>query len=153
MAAAINGKRRRSGSSRLPSPSSPCSYLSSRSSSCPPLCLRSTPTHALEHQFHRRRRLCFSPPPDADGEVHHRLILFFPGRDRIPHVMLVVQGKPPPGSRSVWSTGPRPPERRPSRRRRRTPSLPPSLRLCALPMLLHMVSKVFPARFSLPCML
>jgi hypothetical protein len=60
--------------------------------------------------------------------VHRRLILFFPRRDRIPHVMLVVQGKPPLGSCSVWSLGPRLPERRPSRRRRRTPSLLPPLR-------------------------
>jgi hypothetical protein len=63
MAAAINGKRRRSESARLPSPSSLWPYLNSRSSSCPPLCLLSTPTHTLEHQFHwsaasgsRRRR-------------------------------------------------------------------------------------------------
>jgi hypothetical protein len=30
--------------------------------------------------------------------VHRRLILFFPGRDRLPQVALVVQGKPSPGS-------------------------------------------------------
>jgi hypothetical protein len=53
MAAAINGRRRRSGSARLPSPSSLWPYLNSRSSSCPPLCLLNTPTHTLEHQFHR----------------------------------------------------------------------------------------------------
>jgi hypothetical protein len=72
--------------------------------------------------------LCISPSPDVVGEVHRRPIFSFPERDRIPHVTLVVQGKPSPGSRSVWSLGPRPPERRPSRRRRRTPSLPPFLR-------------------------
>jgi hypothetical protein len=90
MSAAINGRRRRSGSSRLPSPPSLWPYLSSRSSSCPSLCNCSTPTHALEPQFPRRRRHCFIPPPDADGEVHRCLILFFPGRDRLPHVALVV---------------------------------------------------------------
>jgi hypothetical protein len=107
MAAAINGKRRRSGSFRLPSPSSPCSYLSSSSSSCPSLCTRITPLHALEHPFPpKHRRLCISPPPDVVGEVHRRPIFSFPERDRIPHVMLVVQGKPSLGSRSVWSLVP-----------------------------------------------
>jgi hypothetical protein len=48
MAAAINGKRRRSESARLPSPSSLWPYLTTRSSSCTPLCTRSTPLHALE---------------------------------------------------------------------------------------------------------
>jgi hypothetical protein len=128
MAAAINGKRRRPRSSRLPSPSSPFSYLSSRSSSCSPLCTRSKPTHALEHQFHRRRRLCITLPPDTIGGVLRCPVLSFPERDRIPHVMLVIQGKPSPGSRSIWSLGPRPPGRRLSCRRRRTSSLPPSLR-------------------------
>jgi hypothetical protein len=113
----------------LPSPSSPCSYLSSSSSSCSPLCTRNTPLHALEHPFPpKHRRLCISPPPDVVGEVHRRPIFSFPERDRIPHMTLVVQGKSPPGSHSDWSLGPRPPERRPSRCRRRTPSLPPSLR-------------------------
>jgi hypothetical protein len=63
MAADINGKCRRSGSFRLPSPSSLWPYLSSRSSSCPPLCLLSTPTRALEPQFPRRRHLCPPLPP------------------------------------------------------------------------------------------
>jgi hypothetical protein len=54
MAAAINGKRRRG---ILPPPlaslSLPLSsYISSSSSSCSPLCTRSTPLHALEHQFY-----------------------------------------------------------------------------------------------------
>jgi hypothetical protein len=83
MAATINGKRRRSGSSRFSSPSSPCSYLSLRSRSCTPLCTRSTPTHALEHQSHRRRRLCITPPPDAVGGVLCGPILSFPERDHI----------------------------------------------------------------------
>jgi hypothetical protein len=61
--------------------------------------------------------------------VHRRLTLFFPERDHVPHVMLVVQGKLPPESCSVRSLGPRLLERRPSRRRRRTPSLLPLLRL------------------------
>jgi hypothetical protein len=71
------------GPPRLPSPSSPCSYLSSRSSSCTPLCTRSTPTHALEHQSHRCRRLCITSPPDAVGGVLRGPILSFPERDRI----------------------------------------------------------------------
>jgi hypothetical protein len=104
MAATINGKRRRSGFLRLPSPPSLCSYLNSRSSSCAPLCTRSTPTRALEHQFPRRRHLCFTPPPDAVGEVHRRPILSFSEHDRLPHVTLVVQGSCPrdraaPGAR------------------------------------------------------
>jgi hypothetical protein len=51
MAAAINGKRRRSEPTRLPSPSSLWPYLSSCSNSYASLCLLSTPTHSLEHQF------------------------------------------------------------------------------------------------------
>jgi hypothetical protein len=125
----------------LPSPSSLCSYLNSRSSSCTPLCARSTPTYALEHQFHRRRHLCITSPSDAVGGVLHGPILSFPERNRIPHVTLVVQGKPSPGSRSVWSLGPRPPERRPSRRRRQISSPAPSLRFLARLLLLHTVSK------------
>jgi hypothetical protein len=94
---------------------------------CLPLQPQYTNTRARA-QFPRRRRLCFIPPPDADGGVHRRLIPFFPGRDCLPHVALVVQGKPPTESCSVRSLGPRLPERRPSRRRRRTPSLLPPLR-------------------------
>jgi hypothetical protein len=63
MAAAINVKRRRPEFLCLPSPPFLCSYLNSHSSACTPLCLCSTPTHALEPQFHRRRRLGFPPPP------------------------------------------------------------------------------------------
>jgi hypothetical protein len=48
MPAATNGSRHRSGSSRLSSPPFMCCYLSTRSSSCTPLCTRSTPLHALE---------------------------------------------------------------------------------------------------------
>jgi hypothetical protein len=48
MAAAINGKRRRSEPARLPSPSSLCSYLSPCSNACASLCLPSTPTRLLE---------------------------------------------------------------------------------------------------------
>jgi hypothetical protein len=63
----------------------------------------------------------------AVGEVHRRLALFFPVHDHGPHVMLVDQGKPPQETNRAWSLGPHLPERRPSRRRRRTPSLPLSL--------------------------
>jgi hypothetical protein len=63
MAAAINGRRRRLGSARLPSPSILWSFLSSRTNPCASLCLCDKLTHALEHQFHnavtsgsRRRR-------------------------------------------------------------------------------------------------
>jgi hypothetical protein len=76
MAAAINGKRRRSEPARLPSPSSLWPYLSSCSHSCASLCLLSAPTHSLEHQIpsiaasgSRRRRREFvaagegQPPP------------------------------------------------------------------------------------------
>jgi hypothetical protein len=73
--------------------------------------------------------------------VHRRLIFSFPERDRIPHVTLVVQGKFPPGSRSVWSLGPRPPERRPIRCRCQVSSPAPSLRFLARLLLLHTVSK------------
>jgi hypothetical protein len=48
MPAATNGSRRHSGSSRLSSPPFLCCYLSTHSSSCTPLCTRSTPLHALE---------------------------------------------------------------------------------------------------------
>jgi hypothetical protein len=53
MAAAINGRRRRSGSARLPSPSFLWSFLSSRTNPCASLCLCDTLAHALEHQFPR----------------------------------------------------------------------------------------------------
>jgi hypothetical protein len=71
------------GSLRLPLLSSPCCYLSSSSSSCTPLCTRSTPAHAPEHQFHRHRRLCLSPPPNAVSEVLRYPTFSFPERDRI----------------------------------------------------------------------
>jgi hypothetical protein len=51
MVAAINGRRRRSGSARLPSPPSLCCYLSTRSSSCA----------SLLHPQHRHTRS--STPP------------------------------------------------------------------------------------------
>jgi hypothetical protein len=60
--------------------------------------------------------------------VHRRLALFFPVHDHDPHVMLVDQGKPPQETSCAWSLGPRLPEHRPSRRRRRTPLLPLPLR-------------------------
>jgi hypothetical protein len=88
MAAAINGKRRRSESARLPSPSSLWPYLSSCSNSCASLCLLNTPTHSLEHQFpsiaasgSRRRREFVaagegqsSPPFFLSPWVHQGLI-------------------------------------------------------------------------------
>jgi hypothetical protein len=58
MAATINGKRRRRGIFLPPLASLfLSSYLSSSSSSYSPLCTRSTPLHALEHQFSP------TPPP------------------------------------------------------------------------------------------
>jgi hypothetical protein len=58
MAAAINGKHRRRGILPPPLASlSLSSYLSSSSGSRPSLCTRSTPLHALEHQFFP------APPP------------------------------------------------------------------------------------------
>jgi hypothetical protein len=156
MAATINGKRRRSGSSRLPSPSSPCSYLSSRSSSCPPLCTRSTPTHALEHQFHRRRRLCITSPPDAVGGVLRGPILSFPERDRILTWRLLSRGS---RHRDCAASGARVPTRRSAARAAAVVEL---LHCCLLfarvlarrffawwakfpPLVFH-----FPARFSCP---
>jgi hypothetical protein len=130
MAATINGRRRRPGSFCLPSPPFLWPYFSSRTHPCAPLSpLQRTHAHA-GHQF---RSAAASAPSRrrasaAVGEVHRRLALFFPVHDHGPHVMLVDQGKLPQETSRAWSLGPRLPERRSSRRRRRTLSLPLSLR-------------------------
>jgi hypothetical protein len=58
-------------------------------------------------------------------------------------------GKPSPGSRSAWSTGPRPLERRPSRRRRRFATPARFLRLQVRPTLLRSVRNR-PSSFLFP---
>jgi hypothetical protein len=58
-------------------------------------------------------------------------------------------GKPSPGSRSAWSTGPRPPEHRPSRRRRRFATPVCFLRLEVRPALLRSVRNC-PSSFLFP---
>jgi hypothetical protein len=125
MAAAINSKRRRLEPARLPSPSSLWPYLSSCSNSYASLCLVSTPTHSLEHQFpsiaasgSRRRRREFvaagegKPPPPffLSPWVHQGLVKL-----GLLHV-LVPRAR---GSRASTT-----PERRPTHRRCQAP--PPS---------------------------
>jgi hypothetical protein len=122
MPAATNGSRRRSGSSRLSSPPSLCCYLSTRSSSCTPLCTRSTPLLSLEHQFpsiaasgSRRRRREFvaagegqSPPPFfLSPWVHQGLI-------KLGLLQVLVPG-------AVEAAPPITPERRPTCRRCQAP--------------------------------
>jgi hypothetical protein len=82
MAAAINGKRRRSEPARLPSPSSLRSYLSTHSIACASLCLPSTPTRLLEPQF---------PSAAASGS-----------RRRRANVAVGEGPPPPPFSLSLW---------------------------------------------------
>jgi hypothetical protein len=127
-AAAINGRRRRSGSARVPSPSFLWPFLSSRTNLCASLCLCDTLAHALEHQFpraaasgsHRRRRSVaagegLDPPP---------VLFYFWDRQELNKLVLSQVFVPDArGSRAPSS-----PERRPSRRRRRAPLLPPLLR-------------------------
>jgi hypothetical protein len=116
MAAAINGKRRRSEPARLPSPSSLC-YLSPCSNAYSSLCLPSAPTRLLEPQFtsaaasgSRRRRAIVAasegqPPPPLFSSlwVHQRLIKLD---------WLQVLDPRARGSRASTT-----PERRPTRRR------------------------------------
>jgi hypothetical protein len=128
MAAAINGRRRRSGSARLPSPSFLWSYLSSRTNPCASLCLCNTLTHTHEHQFPRaaasgsRRRRRFV----AAGERLDPLPVFFGFWDRQELDKLMLSQVFIPEARG--SRAPSSPERRPSHRRRRAPLLPPLLR-------------------------
>jgi hypothetical protein len=136
MAAAINGKRRRSDPARLPSPSSLCFYLSSCSNACASLCLPSTPTRLLEHQFtsaaasgSRRRRAFVAagegppPPPFSlslwvhQGLIKLELLQVFVPRAR--------------GCRASTT-----PERRPTRRRCQASSPSHLLHLRAHPLLL-----------------
>jgi hypothetical protein len=150
MAAAINGKRRRSEPARLPSPSSLWPYLSSCSNSCASLCLLSAPTHSLEHQFpsitasgSRRRRRDFVaagegqplPPFFSSLWVHQGLIKLGLLQVLVPRAR---------GSRASTT-----PERRPTRRRCQAP--PPShlLHLRPRPLLLRTVSNN-PRSFPLP---
>jgi hypothetical protein len=128
MAAAINGRRRRSGSARLPSPSFLWPFLSSRTSPCASLCLYNTLAHALEHQFpraaasgSRRRRRSI-----AAGEGLDPLPVSFGFWDRQELDKLVLSQVFVPDARG--SCAPSSPERRPSRHRRRAPLLPPLLR-------------------------
>jgi hypothetical protein len=133
----------------ISSPFSPCSYLSMRSSACTPLCTRSTPLHALEHQFpsiaasgSRRRRCEFvaagegqSPPPFfLSSWVHQGLI-------KLRLLQVLVPGAR--GSRASTTS-----ECRPTRRRCQAP--PPShpLRSRARLLLFHKVS-IYPRPVSL----
>jgi hypothetical protein len=148
MAAAINGKRHRPGFLRLPSPPSLCSYLNSRSSSYTPLCTRSTPTRAPEHQFPQCRHLCFTP----QSVKCIAALSFLSPNTIVSSRDACCPGKPSPGSHSAWSTGPRPPEHRPSRRHRRFATPARFLRLQVRPALLRSVrnrpsSFLFPLSF------
>jgi hypothetical protein len=110
------------------SPSSLCSYLSSRTSPCASLCLCNTLTHTLEHQFPRAatsgsRRLRRSV---AAGEGLDPLPVLFDFWDRQELNKLVLLQIFVPDARG--SRAPNSQERCPSRRRRRAPSLPPPLR-------------------------
>jgi hypothetical protein len=114
MATAINGKRRRSEPARLPSPSSLWPYLSSCSNSCASLCLLSTPTHSLEHQF---------PSIAASGSRRRR-------REFV--AVLVPRAR---GRRASTT-----PERRPTRRRCQAPPSSHPLRFRARLLLFRTVS-------------
>jgi hypothetical protein len=127
MTADINGKPPATSSSpRFTCRLAP--YLSSHTSPCASLCLCNALTHALVHQFpraaasgsRRRRRSVaagegLDPPP----------VLFdFWDRQELNELVLSQVFVPDAhGSRAPSS-----PERRPSRRRHRAPSLPPPLR-------------------------
>jgi hypothetical protein len=110
------------------SPSSLCSYLSSRTNPRASLCLCDTLAHALEHQFpraaasgSRRRRRSV-----AAGDRLDPLPVFFGFWDRQELDKLVLSHVFVPDARG--SRAPSSPERRPSRRRRQAPLLPPLLR-------------------------
>jgi hypothetical protein len=134
MAAAINGKRRRSEPARLPSPPSLRSYLSTHSSSCTSLCTCSTPTHAFEPNSTsaaasgpRRRRANVAvgevpPPPPFSLSlwVHQGLI-------KLNWLQVPVLGARGCRASSM-------PERRPSYRRCQAPPLLNPLHLRARPL-------------------
>jgi hypothetical protein len=96
MAATINGKRRRSESARLPSPSSLWPYLSTRLSSCTPLCTRSTPLPALEPNSTGASprvlaaAVVISSPPVKDWFLRPFFMVFWDRRGLIKHVLLQV---------------------------------------------------------------
>jgi hypothetical protein len=134
MAAAINGKRRRSEPARLPSPSSLRFYLNPCSITCASLCLPSTPTRLLEPQFPSaaasgsRRRHAFvasgegppPPPPFSSLWVHQGLI-------KLNWLQVPVLG-----ARGCHASST--PERRPSCRRCQAPPLLNPLHLRARPL-------------------
>jgi hypothetical protein len=127
MATAINGKPPATPSSPRFA-CRPAPYLSSRTSPCASLCLCNTLTHALEHQFprtaasdslRRRRSVAAGEGLDPPPVLFH----FWDCQELNEHALLQVLVPDARGSRAPSS-----PERRPSRRRRRAPSLPPLLR-------------------------
>jgi hypothetical protein len=137
MAAAINGKRRRSEPARLPSPSFFWPYLSSCSNACASLCLPSAPTHLLEHQFtstaasgSRRLRRAIVAAGEGQPPLPFSLSLWV-HQGLIKLGLLQVLVPRARGSRASTT-----PERRPTRRRCQAP--PPShlLHLRACPLLL-----------------
>jgi hypothetical protein len=128
MAAAINGKRRHPEPAHLPSPSFLWPFLSLHTNPCASLCLCNTPTRAREPQFlcatasgFRRRRRSI-----AAGEGLDPPPVFFDFWDRQELDKLVLPQVFIPDARG--SRAPSSPERRPSRRHRRAPLLPPLLR-------------------------